>query len=160
MLQVERIWSGGQTGVDRAALDFAIEKDIPHGGWVPKGRKSEDGRVPDIYDMREHPTSEHYQSRTALNVWETDATIILVVGPLNDEFGCLLTAKLCCEAKKPFVIASLKQGYDAAVRTIQDWIETLPKKQIKTLNVAGARGSLRPDEALVKRILGTVVEKA
>ena len=50
---VERIVSGGQTGADRAAVDFAIEHGLMHGGWCPKGRRAEDGRIPDRYELKE-----------------------------------------------------------------------------------------------------------
>jgi hypothetical protein len=55
--KIEKIVSGGQTGADRAALDFAIEHGIPHGGWCPKGRKAEDGPIDPRYLLRETPTS-------------------------------------------------------------------------------------------------------
>jgi hypothetical protein len=50
-----KIVSGGQTGVDRAALDWAIQRGIPHGGWCPRGRRAEDGRIPERYRLRETP---------------------------------------------------------------------------------------------------------
>lgn len=56
---IKKIVSGGQTGADRAALDFAIEMDIPHGGWVPKGQKAEDGPLPEKYLVKEMPTASY-----------------------------------------------------------------------------------------------------
>jgi hypothetical protein len=64
---ITKIISGGQTGADQAALDFAIEHDIPHGGWTPKGRKTEDGLLPDKYHLEEMPTSS-YQKRIEKNI--------------------------------------------------------------------------------------------
>ncbi len=62
-----KIVSGGQTGADRAALDFAIAHGIPQGGWCPKGRKAEDGPIPDRYQLKETP-SDNYAQRTEWNV--------------------------------------------------------------------------------------------
>ena len=63
MIKFERIVSGGQTGADQAALDVAIELAIPHGGWVPKGRRTERGPLPEKYRMKEMPT-DSYPKRT------------------------------------------------------------------------------------------------
>jgi hypothetical protein len=65
----EKIVSGGQTGVDRAALDVALELELPCGGWCPKGRRAEDGRIPDRYPMEE-ASSPDYRVRTELNVFD------------------------------------------------------------------------------------------
>jgi predicted Rossmann-fold nucleotide-binding protein len=64
---LKKIISGGQTGADRAALDTAIEKGIPHGGWIPKGRKTEDGTLPEQYNLQEMPTTS-YPKRTEKNI--------------------------------------------------------------------------------------------
>ena len=72
---LEKIVSGGQTGADRAALDFAISKKIPHGGWVPKGRLAEDGPLPKKYKLQEMST-DSYQDRTEQNVIDADGTVI------------------------------------------------------------------------------------
>ena len=71
----ERIVSGGQTGADRAALDWAIERGIPHGGWCPRGRRAEDGRIDRRYALRETPAHD-YQQRTRWNVRDSDGTLI------------------------------------------------------------------------------------
>ncbi len=76
-----KIISGGQTGADRAALDVAIEFKIPHSGWIPKGRRTEDGRLPDRYLLRE-TKNIGYPQRTELNILESDATLILSHGKL------------------------------------------------------------------------------
>ena len=77
---VEKIISGGQTGVDLAALDIALQLGIPCGGWCPKGRKSEDGPIPNRYPLRE-TGSTSYPIRTAKNVLVSDGTLVLTIGP-------------------------------------------------------------------------------
>lgn len=147
---IELLISGGQTGVDQGGLDFAIAHGIPHGGWVPLGRKSEAGPIPPRYKMKEHP-SPGYPPRTEANVLEADATVIFPAGLLNDENGCLLTASLCVKHKKPFVVVNLKDANeDLAAKSISELLRAHP---IKILNVAGARGSRRPDVGKMKRIL-------
>ena len=79
---IKRIISGGQTGAGRAALDFAIKMDLPHGGWVPKGRKSEDGPIPARYHLTEMPTKS-YPKRTEQNVVDSDGTLIVSHGKLK-----------------------------------------------------------------------------
>lgn len=144
------IWSGGQTGVDQAGLDFAIEHGIPHGGWVPAGRLSEAGPIPSKYHMKEHPAPT-YPPRTEANVRDTDATLIFMTGSIQNERGCLLTASLCLKHKKPYVVIDLSDpDEDRAVKAILDLFAT---HEIKILNVAGARGSRNPDVKKVKRIL-------
>ncbi len=76
---ISRIVSGGQTGADRGGLDAAIELGIPHGGWCPKGRKSEDGTIPLIYQLVETSSSD-YKVRTEKNVADSDATVIFTYG--------------------------------------------------------------------------------
>lgn len=146
---IEKIISGGQTGVDQAGLDFAIERGIPHGGYVPRGRKSEAGQIPAKYTMTEHP-SEAYPPRTEANVLEADATVVFTSGLLNNERGCLLTVNLCRKAKKPFVVVSLTDDDSMGIDRLKG---LLAESDIKVLNVAGPRGSHNPDVAKVKRIL-------
>ena len=86
-----KIISGGQTGADRAALDFAIKHNIPHGGWMPKGRKAEDGPLPDRYQLEEMPTASH-RARTEQNVIDSDGTVIISHGILTG--GSAYTAKM------------------------------------------------------------------
>ena len=79
---IKRIISGGQTGADRAALDFAIKMDLPHGGWIPKGRLAEDGPLPEKYQLQEMPT-QNYPKRTEQNVIDSDGTLIITHGKLT-----------------------------------------------------------------------------
>jgi hypothetical protein len=71
---IEKIISGGQTGADRDALDIAIELGIPHGGWLPKGRKTEEGPLPEKYQLEEMRAAS-YEMRTVKNVLEADGTL-------------------------------------------------------------------------------------
>jgi hypothetical protein len=131
--RIERIVSGGQTGVDRAALDVAIELDIPHGGWCPRGRRAEDGVIPDHYQVQEHP-SEHYVDRTRQNVIDSDGTLVLYGNRL--EGGTLLTARFAEEQGKAVFRVRLtgRVSYIAC-------IEWLAAEEIRVLNVAGPRAS-------------------
>jgi hypothetical protein len=135
-LPVEKIISGGQTGVDRAALDIALELGIPCGGWCPKGRKSEDGPIPNRYPLRE-TGSASYPVRTAKNVQESDGTLVLTMGPPMG--GTALTIKLAKEKRKPFLVFDLKNG--GAPLFFRNWLLT---NQIKILNIAGPRESEWP----------------
>ena len=75
---IETLLSGAQTGADRAALDWAIFRDVPHGGWCPKGRKAEDGKIPPHYQLTETPSASYLQ-RTEWNVRDSDGTVIFTV---------------------------------------------------------------------------------
>jgi hypothetical protein len=138
-MMIKKIISGAQTGADRAALDFAINNDIPHGGWVPRGRKAEDGIIPDHYDVKEAPTSE-YSRRTELNVIDSDGTLILTHGELSG--GSALTEKLAEKHNKPCLHINLNQKPEfQATVDITHWIST---NGIAVLNVAGSRASHDP----------------
>ena len=76
---IKKIISGGQTGADRAALDIALKFNIPHGGWIPKGRITEDGPLPSKYKLQEMPTTS-YPARTEKNVIDSDGTLIFSRG--------------------------------------------------------------------------------
>lgn len=133
---IKKIISGAQTGADRAALDFAINNDIPHGGWVPKGRRAEDGIIPDYYNVREAPSPD-YSRRTELNVLDSDGTLILSHGELTG--GSALTEKLARKHGKPFlhINLSLKPEFQATV-DITHWLSA---NEVRILNVAGSRAS-------------------
>jgi hypothetical protein len=131
-----RIVSGGQTGVDRAALDAAIALGIEHGGWCPAGRLSEDGSVPSRYELRETSSSE-YPERTEQNVIDSDATLILYVDRLKG--GTRLTKRFCLQHSKPHLVVRLDQSSKESV--VRDW---LSQCRPKSLNVAGPRESTSP----------------
>lgn len=104
-----RIISGGQTGADRAALDWAIQHDIPHGGWCPKGRRAEDGVIPDCYDLVETP-ERNYRQRTTWNVRDADATLII---SLKKELadGSLFTSQQAKKFKRPWLHVFSGEGW-------------------------------------------------
>src|SRR5437867_10686295 len=96
---IERIISGGQTGADRAALDFAIARGIPHGGWCPQGRLAEDGIIPGCYKLTETPSPDPVQ-RTEWNVRDSDGSVIFSIGP-RLAGGSKKTADFARRHKKP-----------------------------------------------------------
>jgi hypothetical protein len=130
---VERIISGGQTGVDRAALDVALELGIPCGGWCSKGRRAEDGIIPPHYPLQE-TSSTSYQVRTERNVKDSDGTLILTAGPVTG--GTARTVKAAQKFKKVYLEIDLSHGGDP--EAVRVWLQANP---IKTLNVAGPRES-------------------
>ena len=136
---ITRILSGGQTGADRAALDFAIKHHIPHGGWVPKGRKTEDGTLDQKYQLQKMPTDE-YSKRTEKNIVDSDATLILSHASLTG--GSALTQSLADKHGKPCIHIDLsKVDIRKAVLIINIWIH---RYKIKVLNIAGPRASKDP----------------
>lgn len=130
---ITKIVSGGQTGVDQAALDFAIERGIPHGGFCPKGRRSESGRIPDKYTLTE-TSSPDYPTRTAMNVQHSDGTLIITRGIATG--GTKLTIDNCVEWNKPRFIVNLDNKLQ--VKEFADWVR---QNNICTLDVAGSRES-------------------
>lgn len=133
---VGKIISGGQTGVDRAALDVALAFGIPCGGWCPKGRRAEDGIIPARYPLTE-TTSKDYRVRTRRNVRDSDGTLILTNGPLSG--GTALTRRLVKELDKPCLVVDLTQR--PRTSEVRAW---LASNKIYTLNVAGPRQSSKP----------------
>lgn len=126
-----KILSGGQTGVDRAALDAALKCDIAIGGWCPKGRRAEDGEIDPRYPLRETP-SRAYSQRTERNVRDSDATLILYRGAMSG--GTRLTASLARRYRRPLLVLDLASDPDCA--TARTW---LGEQAIGRLNVAGPR---------------------
>lgn len=135
-----RIISGAQTGADRAALDAALEAGVTVGGWVPKGRKAEDGAIPDTYPNLQETDSAHYDVRTRHNVRDADATLIITHGDLHG--GSRYTRDEADLQGKPFLHVNLdKMSVDKAVKAIRTWLDDLDGD---TLNVAGPRASADP----------------
>jgi len=97
---IQKIISGAQTGADRAGIDAAIESGIEYGGWVPEGRKAEDGIVPEKYNKLQEMTRGGYPERTEQNVIDSDGTVIFGYGKLTT--GSALTLKLAEQHEKPF----------------------------------------------------------
>jgi hypothetical protein len=128
--------SGGQTGVDRGALDAAIDMGVEHGGWCPRGRLSEDGTIPFRYRLRETETAE-YPERTEKNVIDSDGTLILYRKRLYG--GTQLTRRLARRHGKPCHLIDLADSPDATA--VVEWIV---REGIQRLNVAGPRESTSP----------------
>ena len=133
---IHTVVSGGQTGVDRAALRAARTHGFDCGGWCPKGRRAEDGTIPLEFSMQETDSSE-YSVRTQLNVRDSNATLILACGVLDT--GTRLTAEFAQAQSKPFQIVNLVVG-TTPTETLE-WIWRYP---INILNIAGPRESESP----------------
>lgn len=131
MAAVAKIISGGQTGVDRAALDVALELGLPCGGWCPQGRRAEDGRIPERYPLQE-TASWYYPVRTEKNVEEADGTLILAWG--RPAGGTALTLRLAKRHGKPYFVVDLAREGDAS--EVRRWLQ---ESKITVLNVAGPR---------------------
>lgn len=134
------IYSGGQTGADRAALDVARVWDLPIGGWIPRGRKAEDGIIPvDLSELRETETEES-KERTRRNVLDTDGTAIFSHGPLTG--GSALTLEFALDLRKPVLHLDLyKVPAHSAVTLLLCWLR---ENTIEKLNVAGPPASIDP----------------
>jgi len=144
------IVSGGQTGADRAALDFAIDHALPHEGWCPRGRLAEDGPIDERYQLRE-TESRKYAKRTAQNIHDSDATVVfsLVANPTG---GTALTIDLTERIGRPLL--HLPRDADplgataAAIRNAADSLnQFIDAHEVKLLNVAGPRSSVEPKVA-------------
>lgn len=127
------IHSGGQTGVDRAALDAALAAGVPVGGWCPLGRRAEDGPIPARYPLRETPTPE-YAERTRWNVRDADATLILTRGTPTG--GTATTLDAADALGKPRFVVDLAETADVA--PVVTWLQA---NGATVLNVAGPRAS-------------------
>ncbi len=145
-----RIVSGGQTGVDRAALDVASELSLPCGGWCPAGRRAEDGCIDARYPLQETPTDQ-YTQRTEWNVRDSDATLIIADGALTG--GTLFTKRCAKRLDKPLWICDPADTVEPA--KFRMWLRD---HRIETLNVAGPRESHRPGiHARAKMMLGKLL---
>lgn len=132
-MRLQKIVSGGQTGVDRAALDVALAHGLRVGGWCPQGRRAEDGAIPDRYPLKETP-SEAYEQRTAWNVRDSDGTLVITNGTL--EGGTRLTMQ---EAKRRGrAVLHVRATDPVPIQMIRAWGED---GDVRVLNVAGPRAS-------------------
>lgn len=148
-----RIVSGGQTGVDRAALAWAVRNHFAHGGWCPRGRKGEWGPIPMRYHLRETPTGT-YEQRTLLNVRDSDGTLILSLRE-GLSAGSAKTARFCLELGKPRVhlAAEILTPREAGL-AVRHFVA---RHHIRTLNIAGPRAS---EEESVERFVRAVLDEA
>ena len=135
----ERIVSGGQTGADRGALDFAIKHGYIHGGWAPHGRLAEDGVIPVKYQLTEMAEGG-YRQRTRRNVVDSDATLIVNLGELDG--GTLATQVFAEKSGKPCLVVQADPGISEGM--VDSVIAWLRQHDVKILNVAGPRESKRP----------------
>lgn len=130
------IISGGQTGVDRGALDAALESGAPCGGWCPEGRLAEDGVIAARYPLKELPGAG-YTKRTRKNVEDSDATLVIMFGETTG--GTAKTVEFCCKLGKPYLIV------DAATtpiaNSVSDAMDFIHARAVRRLNVAGPRAS-------------------
>lgn len=135
-VKLHKIVSGGQTGVDQGALDAAIAVGVPHGGWCPKGRRSEAGPIPGCYQLQETP-SPQYPVRTRWNVRDSDATLVLrTTEPTG---GTALTIELAKKFGKPCLITNPALAAERA--NVVHWLR---EHGVGVLNVAGPRESESP----------------
>ena len=134
-----KIISGGQTGVDRAALDFAIQHGCAHGGWCPRGRLAEDGGIPLIYQMRETDSAE-YDERTGKNVLDSDATLIVARGKKLSR-GTAFTQTCAKQHGRPLLVVCEQDGILQGAAALAKFLK---QNRIRTLNVAGPRESQAP----------------
>jgi hypothetical protein len=153
---LRKIVSGGQTGVDRGALDASLEAGLNCGGWCPRGRKAEDGAIPARYPVVEMQ-SRAYRDRTKQNVADADGTLIVFFGSLSG--GTLETLRIAEALGKPVLTldCSAKSLADAAVEAAA----FVRLNAIETLNVAGPRESTQPGAAEhARQLVGAIIDMA
>jgi len=159
-MRLAKIVSGGQTGVDRGALDAALAGQFPCGGWCPADRRAEDGPIPPTYPLSPLPGAG-YPERTRQNVLDSDGTLILFDGTLTGgklTGGTQLTASVASEHGKPLlqIDSGLCRAPDAA-RAALVWIS---ERGIRVLNVAGPRASGWPQGyEYTRRVIGMLLQR-
>jgi hypothetical protein len=136
-MTLSKIVSGGQTGVDRAALDAALAAAFPSGGWCPADRSAEDGPIPERYPVTPLPGIGH-RRRTRQNVIDSDGTVILFYESLTG--GTRLTRNLCALEKKPFMTLDARRVQEPTAAAALA-LSFIAENRISVLNVAGPRMS-------------------
>jgi hypothetical protein len=139
MNTLRKIISGGQAGVDRAALDVALEMDIPCGGWCPRQREAEDGRIDSYYPLEETDSIDP-AIRTRKNIELSDGTLIIHINQILDK-GTRITLKLCEQIGKPVLLIDMANSKLNTIFIVREWIA---HNEISILNVAGCRESNCP----------------
>ena len=151
-----KIVSGGQSGADRAALDFAIARGIPHGGWCPKGRTAEDGPIDPRYQLKETPSAD-YAERTEFNVRDSDGTVVFSIAAVLTG-NSQQTAEVARRHQKPVLHLSQEGGPPSPERALLNFIRD---HRIQVLNLAGPRASGEPEVgAFVQAVLDKAWEAA
>jgi hypothetical protein len=145
---IRKIISGGQTGADRAALDWAMKHDVQHGGWCPAGRRAEDGIIPERYSLQETPVRQ-YQQRTRWNVRDSDATLIISLS-MELTGGSLATQEWANKMNRPCLHVYPRSEWRSWLRA---FIKTHP---VRVLNVAGPRLS---GAANIEQFVGEVLDE-
>ena len=155
-IDVSKIISGGQTGVDRDALDWAIDRGIDHGGWCPKGRISEEGVIPTTYNLKE-TQSDKYPARTRLNIADSNITIIIVPYEGYSGRGTKLTMDICDKiGAARFQIYPGKES--VLCKEVVDALEPIDWASPGLIvNVAGPRGSrFKDSKSFVYKVLDSI----
>jgi hypothetical protein len=139
-MPLARIVTGGQTGVDRGALDAALAAGFPCGGWCPPGRAAEDGPIDARYPVTEMPGGS-YRERTKRNVIDSDATLVIYFADLHG--GTEQTVLDCIEQEKPYKLIDATEI--APARAAELAAQFIERHRVSVLNVAGPRASQAPD---------------
>lgn len=137
MTGIPKIVSGGQTGADRAALDWALDQKLPCGGWCPKGRRAEDGAIASRYPLKESSAASYLQ-RTEWNVRDSDGTIVFSMGRILTG-GSVKTVEFARKHNKPCL--HIHSAQSDAVKSLRSFVRN---NRVKILNVAGPRASKEP----------------
>lgn len=135
-----KIVTGGQTGVDMAALQFASDTGIAYGGWVPKGRTNEAGRIPRKFKGLTQTRSSNVSERTKLNVLACDALLVFIDGSTSP--GTQLTIDFAQQVNKPVLVVDTRNSPDRCAIDIRTWLST---HRPDVLNIAGPRQSQSPN---------------
>jgi Circularly permutated YpsA SLOG family len=138
MVGIDKIVSGGQTGADRAALDWALRHEVECGGWCPKGRRAEDAAIHLRYPLKE-TSSASYLQRTEWNVRDSDGTVLFSIAPVLSG-GSKRTVEFARKHKKPWL--HVYRDQKAAAEQLRRFVE---ENGVKVLNVADPRASKEPD---------------
>ena len=144
---VETIISGGQTGVDMAALEFAIQNGLRYKGFCPRGRINESGIIPQKFNLIETISFDH-KTRTRYNILSAGGTLMLYNAKLDG--GTEYTRRFCLSVNHPLLVLTLQNTYSENINKLNNWIET---HNITLMNIAGPRESEENNYQKVKQFL-------